>query len=187
MANVEVKKEPAQPEQARLARRMSPLRSMFSLSPSDLFSAGPFELMRQFTDEMDRAFENFGLQGWGRGRAETVSWTPTIEVFERDKNLIVHAELPGLNKDDVKVEVTEAGLVIKGERKREDEEKGKGYYRSERSYGHFYRLIPLPADADIDQIKAHFNNGILEVSVPVPQSHEKRREIPIEVAATGQS
>lgn len=167
-------------QQAGLERRGSFLPSLFSLSPRDFFNTNPFELMRRFTDEMDRAFENFGLtRNWGYGGGESAFWSPAVEVFERDNNLVVHAELPGLSKDDVKVEMTDDGLVIQGERKREHEEKGEGFYRSERSYGQFYRLIPLPEGANADQATAQFENGILEVSVPVPESQRRRRTIPI--------
>lgn len=163
-----------------LERRGSFFPSLFSLSPRDFFNTSPFELMRRFTEEMDRAFEGWGLaHNWGFSSEGTV-WSPVVEVFERDNNLVVRAELPGLNKDDVKVEMTDNGLVIQGERKREHEEKGEGFYRSERSYGHFYRLIPLPEGANADQARAQFENGILEVSVPIPESQRRRRAIPIE-------
>jgi HSP20 family protein len=142
--------------------------------------------MRRFTEDMDRLFWGWGQttpSAWG---AET-GWSPAIEVFERDNNLMVHADLPGCNKDDIKVELTDDGLIIQGERKREHEEKKEGYYRSERSYGNFYRLIPLPSEVKEDQIKANFNNGILEVTVPIPESARKRREIPIDMTAGEQT
>ncbi|HXG91555.1 MAG TPA: Hsp20/alpha crystallin family protein [Blastocatellia bacterium] len=168
-----------------LAPRGSYFPSLFSLSPRDFFTASPFELMRRFTDEMDRAFESFGLmRGFGSGEMDV--WTPAIEVFERDGNFVVRAELPGLNKEDVKVEMTDDGLIIQGERKREHEEKGESFYRSERSYGRFYRLVPLPEDANAEQVRASFNNGVLEVSMPVPERKTNRREIPIETGG-GQS
>jgi HSP20 family protein len=114
------------------------------------------------------------------GNRELGSWAPLVEVRERDGNLVVNAELPGLDKEDVKVEVTNEGLVIQGERKREREEERGGIHRSERSYGAFYRLIPLPEGANIEQAKAKFNNGVLQVQVPIPKSQEKTRQIPIE-------
>src|SRR5690242_4140588 len=85
----------------------------------------PFSLMRRLSDEMDRAFAtSFGLPTGGRsGFGEEVTWAPPVEVYERDNNLVVTAELPGMNKDDVKVEVTNEGLIIQGERRREHEEK----------------------------------------------------------------
>lgn len=87
---------------------------------------------------------------------------------------------PDLPRTTFKIEATAEGLVIQGERKRQHEEKREGHYRSERSYGQFCRVIPLPEGANLEQAKASFNNGILEVSVPVPQAEPKRREIPIE-------
>lgn len=164
-----------------LARRDTWTPSIFSLSPRDFFNSNPFELMRRFSEEMDRAFENFGLargkNDYGAGRSSL--WSPAVEVFERDNNLVVRAELPGLNKEDVQLEMTDDRLVIQGERKREHEEQGEGWYRSERSYGQFYRVIPLPEGASADQTEAQFENGVLEVSIPVPESQNRRRTIPI--------
>ena len=168
--------------QGGLSRRGSWAPSLFSLSPREFFSASPFELMRRFSEEMDRMFEGFGFsRGQGFGGGEPGMWSPAVEAFERDNNLVVRADLPGLNKDDVKVEMTDDGLVIQGERKRESEEKGEGWYRSERSYGQFYRLIPLPEGVNAEQAKASFDNGVLEVSAPIPESHRRRRSIPIEI------
>ncbi len=145
----------------------------------------PFSLMRRLSDEMDRAFAtSFGLPIAGplAGRTgfEEMEWIPAVEVKERDNNLVVVAELPGLRKEDVKVEVTHEGLVIQGDRKREQEEKRRGFYRSERSYGQFYRLVPLPEAIEADKAKAQFKDGVLEVEFPLPESMQrKRREIPI--------
>ena len=137
----------------------------------------PFALMRRFTDEMDRVFE--GIGGRRAGREEMALWSPAVEVREHNGKLEVVADLPGTNENDVKVEVTDEGLVIRGERKREQEEKREGYYRSERSYGQFYRLIPLPENAHLDQAHAEFRNGELHVSIPVPERQRRVREVPI--------
>jgi HSP20 family protein len=168
-----------------LARRGGGSASLFSLDPRDLLTATPFELMRRFSEEMDRMFEDFGLsaQGTGRGQAgggsDVATWTPAIEVFQRENDLVVRAELPGVDNGDVRVIVTDDGLIIEGERREQNEERGEGFYRSERVYGRFYRVIPLPEDVDTDQVRAQFNNGVLEITVPVPQRQERRREIPI--------
>jgi HSP20 family protein len=159
-----------------LARRGSFMPSLFSLGPGGVFSLSPFELMRRFTDEMDRAFEDFGL---ARGARETGIWSPPVEVFERDNNLVVRAELPGLSENDVKIELTDDGLIIQGERKSEHEERREGFYRSEISYGNFYRMIPLPEEADVDQAQAQMNNGVLEVVIPMAEARRRRRSIPI--------
>ncbi len=142
----------------------------------------PFSLMRRLSEEMDRAFaSSLGLPAWGRSFAdEHGTWMPAVEVFERDNNLVVQAELPGMNKEDVKVEVTDEGLAIRGERRREHEEKREGYYRSERSYGRFYRVVPLPEGVDAEKSRAQFKDGVLQVEVPLPPSAQrKHREIPI--------
>jgi HSP20 family protein len=129
--------------------------------------------MKRFTEEMDRAFGGFTAP------TEAELWAPTLEVKRTNGNLIVTAELPGLNKDEIKVEVIEEALVIEGERKREKEEKGEEFYRSERYYGKFYRSIPLPKGAKTDAVKAELNNGVLEVTIPVPELKPATRQIPI--------
>jgi HSP20 family protein len=146
----------------------------FSWNPSEFFS-NPFSLMRRFSEEMDRSFGRFFTRGEGEG-----FWAPAIEVTESGGQLKVHADLPGLKPEDVRVEVADDQLIIQGERKYDHEEKKKGWYRSERSYGQFYRAIPLPEGANTEQAKAQFNNGVLEISLPVPEQKSNRREIPIE-------
>lgn len=152
--------------------------SLFSLTPRDFFTASPFELMRRFTDDMVRLFEGTS-PGWSTTSVMTL-WSPPIEVSEKDGQIKVCAELPGLSKDHVKVEFTQEGLTISGERKREQEDRREGIYRSERSYGSFMRTIPIPDEAQFEKAKATFENGILTVSVPVPEIKCRRREIPIE-------
>ncbi len=173
MAEVDVKKQSHEQQRGGELQRRGAYPSLFALRPGDLLRTNPFALMRQFTEEMDRLFE-----GRSAGR-ETSLWTPTVEVAEHEGKLEVIADLPGINENDVKVEVTDEGLVIQGQRKREREEKGERYYRSERSYGQFYRLIPLPENANLDQARAEFHNGELRVSIPVPERKPSAREIPI--------
>ncbi len=155
--------------------------SLFASNPVELFNTSPFSLMRRFTEEMDRIFEEYGGR---RGGGALAHWSPAVEVTEHDGKLEVVADLPGIKEDDVKVEVTDEGLVIRGERKQEHEEQRDGYHRSERSYGQFYRLIPLPETANLDQARAEFRNGELRVSLPVPERQNKSREIPIQTSAT---
>jgi len=149
----------------------------FWSSPTDLFTMNPFSLMRRLTEDMDRMFSGGGQRsGFG-------NWSPAVEVRESDGALTVCAELPGLSKDDVKVEINNNTLIIEGERKREWNEEKEGIHRSERSYGSFYRAVALPEGAQMDQAKAEFNNGVLEIKVPIPQEESKRRQIPIESGA----
>src|SRR6266851_5429476 len=139
--------------------------SFFRTNPAELFSLNPFTLMRRLTEDMDRMFSGYGRGSGNSG--EIGVWAPPVEV-------------PGLNKEDVKVEVTEDAVVIQGERKRESEEERQGIHRSERYYGAFYREIPLPQGAKADQAKAQFNNGLLEVTVPIPEAQRRTLQIPIE-------
>jgi HSP20 family protein len=133
------------------------------------------------TEEMDRVFGQF--QGGGMGQRSGLF--PAVEVSERNGQIQVHADLPGIKPEDVKVEITDDALVIRGERKSEHEQRSGGAYRSERHYGEFYREIALPEGVNAEQAKAQFRNGVLEISVPVPQQANRRREIPISAGESG--
>jgi len=146
--------------------------------PRDIFSLSPFTMMRRLSEEMDRAFA--GTFGLSRDYGRAGIWSPVVEVREQNGNLEIDAELPGMKKEDVKVECTDEGIVIEGERKQEHEETEGGFRRSERSYGHFYRMIPLPQGAKPEQAKAEFKDGVLQVRVPIPESKPQRRQIQIE-------
>jgi HSP20 family protein len=106
-------------------------------------------------------------------------WAPQVEIFERGNNLVVRADLPGLSRDDVNVEVDDDALVIRGERRNDLEEEQEGYYRTERSYGSFYRAIPLPDGVDANQANASFKEGVLEVTFPKPQQQSRAKKIDV--------
>ncbi len=197
MADVDIKKNTPQSgleqNQQRLEQQQGSSRGVsrrsgydpFSLSliPSELFSnpfsMSPFSLMRRMTEEMDRVF------GSGRGASSgATSWMPAIEVKQREGNLEVCADLPGMNKDDVKVEITGDEIIMQGEHKFEHEEGKREAYRSERRYGQFYRAIPLPEGANGDQAKAQFKDGVLQITVPVSEPKSNRRQIPVEATSS---
>jgi HSP20 family protein len=156
------------------------------------FSASPFALMRRMAEDMDRMFESFGF-GRGRpgprrwsdlperfGESELSVWAPEIEVFEREGQFIIRADLPGLKKEDVHLDVTENALTIEGERRQEQEEQREGFYRTERSYGRFSRTVLLPEGVNTDKVTAQFKDGVLEVKVPAPErQRQQRRRIEI--------
>lgn len=96
------------------------------------------------------------------------TWAPSTDIYEQDGSLIVKAELPGLKKEDIEVSLDRGSLVIRGERKAEHEVKEERFFRMERTYGSFYRRIPLPSDVKADQIKASYTHGVLEVRIPLP-------------------
>jgi HSP20 family protein len=147
------------------------------LAPGDFFRVTPFSLMRRMTEEIDRVLHEYALGGGNGGK---LVWAPAIEIVERDGNLEVRAELPGLHPSDVKVEVTDEAIILQGERKVERDETKGGVHLTERHYGNFYRSIPLPEGADSEKARARFENGVLELTVPIRQQQKKSREIPIE-------
>lgn len=107
-------------------------------------------------------------------------WTPVVDVEETNGNIEVKAEIPGVKKDDIKVAVRNNMLEIAGERKHEEEKRDKAYHHIERSYGSFRRIIGLPADVDENKVKATYNDGLLQVTMPRPES-AKRKQIDVEV------
>ena len=153
-------------------------RKETSLAPSRL-SRDPFTLLRQMTSELDRVFDepawpSFGFPTSAIAVPNVVGWAPEIDVFEKDGRFVTRVDLPGMKKEDVKVEVTDGHLAISGERKRESEETKDNVYRSEREYGGFYRAVPLPDGVKLEDVKAAFSDGVLEVSVPLPAKAEAK-------------
>jgi HSP20 family protein len=143
----------------------------------------PFGLMRRFTDDIDRMFEGSGFPSfyrfspWGWGSESRFS--PDVEMLERDGKLLIRADLPGLDKDDVTVDVSEHAVTIEGERKCEHEATEEGVYTCERTYGHFRREIPLPEGVKTDTAKANFKNGTLEITFDASDTAKNRRRLQI--------
>jgi HSP20 family protein len=187
MARAKQSPESNRPQQGeRAGERQGGLAHRQSYYPS-AWRSSPFAMMNRFADEMDRIFEDFGFGrdwlaprfGRGWGEMSQAAWSPQIEAFEHGGQFIVSADLPGLTKDDVKVEINDDALTIQGERKRESEEKREGFHRSERSYGSFLRSIPLPEGVKADEAKAKFRDGVLEITMPALHRSESGRSIEI--------
>lgn len=124
----------------------------------------PFDEMMTLRESMDRLFEDFFTR---RPRAAApLVWQPAVEIFETENEVVVKAELPGIDPKNVRVTITPEGLTIKGEAKIEQEEKGRNYYRRELRYGTFQRTVPLPTEVKSEETKATFRHGVLEVKVP---------------------
>jgi HSP20 family protein len=157
----------------------------------------PIMFMKRFFEDMDRLFEDFGqrpgtpsLVGRGREflRREVglipADWSPQVDVSERDGLFVVRADLPGLSKDDIEVEVKGDHLTIRGERKQHKEEDRDGGHYTECSYGRFFRAIPLGEGVDADKATANFQNGVLEVTMPAPpQTASRARRVEIKQGA----
>jgi HSP20 family protein len=154
----------------------------------------PWELMGRMSEELTQLFDSIGGAGTAATRGQTgvssgrsrgtgsetataapVLLIPNIEVLQRPGALVVRADLPGLDADEIDVSVENGMLVISGERTQEQQEESDGFVRSEVMYGAFYRAIPLPDGADENNIVAAVSNGVLEVVVPVSDQETNRR------------
>lgn len=152
----------------------------------------PFSFMRRFAEDMERMFENFDdfrLPGFfGKeffpfdSEMKAVEWIPQLEVVQRNGQLIVRCDLPGMKKDDVKVEMKDEILTISGERNEEKKEERAGYYRTERSYGSFYRQVPLPAGVKPNTAEATFRDGVLEIKMLAAEKETGARKLEIKDA-----
>jgi HSP20 family protein len=133
-----------------------------------------FGLMGRFADEMDRMFEGLGFP---RGERR---FSPEIDMFERNGKLVITADLPGMAKDDVKVDITDDYVILEGERKYAHEENEEGVYRSESGYGQFRRQILLPEGVKADTATASFKDGVLEITMEAAPGSKNRRRIQIQ-------
>ena len=158
---------------------------MFSMDPFEMLRMSPFSLMRRFTEEMDQYFAQLGMDRGGQGTAAGSGlFVPPVEVVERDGTLTVRADLPGMTKDDIRVDMTENILTIAGERRAERKEKQDGVVHSERRYGMFRRQIALPEGVNAEQATANFKDGVLEVKMPALQRQARGRQIDIQSGAS---
>ena len=141
---------------------------------------------RGFQREMNRLFDDFlndvplALRPGERGLAAG-GFNPRVDVSETDKEVRVSAEMPGMDEKDITVEMDDAAITIRGEKKEEKEEKGKNWYTREQSYGAFHRIVPLPTSVDGEKANAKFKNGVLTITVPKREEEQaKRKAIKIE-------
>jgi HSP20 family protein len=148
----------------------------------------PFSMMRQLSREMDRLMDSFFERGFGSLWRESEGaqeedwqgrtlWSPQIDVQQRNDSVIVRADLPGVSKENVQVEVEGEALIISGQRREERDEGSddQGYRLLERSYGSFYRSVPLPQGVDPDRIEAGMRDGVLTVTLPLAENARPRR------------
>jgi HSP20 family protein len=151
------------------------------------WTATPFRMLERLADEIDGVFDDFGVgRSWFPSRlrhgprpgaqsgASASVWVPAIDIHQQNHEFVVRADLPGLKKDDVCIDITDQDITLSGERRQEQETKHEGVYRSERSYGSFRRTIPLPEGAIADQATATFKDGVLEIKMPAPPEQVTR-------------
>ncbi len=141
------------------------------------FVWNPFRELARIEQELNKVFNEL-VPAVGREVAEPQVWTPRVDVYEKDNKIIIEAEIPGAKKEDIEVKIKDNAVVIKGEVKREEEKKEGNFYRSERFYGVFERVIPLPAEVKAEEAKASFENGILKLEIPKATAE---KEVKVEV------
>jgi len=126
----------------------------------------PFDELATIRDAMNRVFdETFARRGVG-GLLPGRGWQPSVDMYETESDLVVRADLPGVDQKDVEVTLTDTAMTIKGESKYEREVEDKNVYRRERAYGTFARTLPITTKVKADQARASFKNGVLEVVIP---------------------
>ena len=140
-------------------QRWNPRYGMSALRPTSVM------------EDMERRMEDIFGRAWmpiyrRMPQVEEDEWMPAIDVYERGDMFVVKAELPGISEDAIDVSVAEGDLMIRGEKRIETEIKEEDYYRCERTYGSFFRSVPLPANVDAEKVEASFENGVLEVTIP---------------------
>lgn len=126
----------------------------------------PFDEMLSMQREFDRLLRRFGAGGGVDESLSSVAWMPRIDVKTEGDDMVVYAELPGIDRDDIDVSVTGETLTIRGDRKAESEQEGEGWLIRERSYGTFERSLTLPEGVDADAIQADYSDGVLELHIP---------------------
>lgn len=147
--------------------------------PGALLPWTPLRELEDVQNVISNALEDF-FQGGRDVQAISRAWLPAVDIEERDKDYVFSLEVPGMERDQVRVELQNGTIMISGERKEEKDEKRKNYLRHEQSYGAFRRSFSLPADAASEGLKATYKNGILKIMVPRSEK-AKAKTVPINV------
>lgn len=133
----------------------------------DLFGRG---------NRMNRIFDDFFFPTQGSDETMSVwNWKPLVDIYDNDENIVITAELPGTNKEDIQVDVKDRVLTLKGERISENEVKEDSYHRRERAYGKFERAFTLPVEIDPEKIQADFKDGVLKINIPKPKEQKPKQ------------
>jgi len=139
----------------------------------------PFDEMREFQKRMNKAFEAF----FQRPRMKSLSIgvrSPLSDVIDKGDHFVVRVDLPGVEKEDIILNTSDRSVEVRAEKKHEVKVQKKGYYRHERSYGGFYRVIPLPSYIDPDSAKASYKNGVLEIKVKKSKTKKVSKKVRVE-------
>ena len=136
----------------------------------------PMNEMFSFRRPLSRVFDDFFLP---RTNTEdgtlTWGWNPVVDIYDNEDNFVIKAELPGVSKKDIEIDIKDRVLTLKGERSADNEVKEDNYYRRERTYGRFEKSFTLPANVDPDKIKADYSDGVLKIEVPKPEDQKPKQ------------
>ncbi len=136
----------------------------------------PWREMSTLQNHINSLFnEPFFRSDRGDDELRLGAWHPVVDMFENDDKILIKAELPGVDKKDISVDVKDRVLTLSGERNYDHEVKEENYYRRERAYGKFKRAFNLPAEVDPDKIKADFKDGVLKIELPKPEAQKPKR------------
>ena len=141
----------------------------------NLIKLNPWREREMFQDHFNSIFEGNLFPALFEGGTETAHWRPAVDIYDKDDRLVLRAELPGVDKEDIELDLKERVLTLKGERKNEMEVKKENYFRKEISYGSFQRAFTLPEGVNQDAIKADFKDGILTVEIPKAEEEKPKR------------
>lgn len=141
-----------------------------------------YDIEQWFEETWKKPFSMFGRSVWPElGVDELYEVSPNVDLFQQGNEIVLNVDLPGVKKDDMKIDLSENILTLTGEKKRKEEINKEDYYRYERLFGSFVRRFELPGNLDTDKIKAHFEDGVLEIRIPMMKESEKaHRKISIE-------
>jgi HSP20 family protein len=146
------------------------------LKMMDLIRWNPLKEMVSLRERLNRLFDDSLFPtDWSKEDAAMGIWSPAVDLFEKNDHLVIKAELPGIEKKDISVDMKDGVLTLKGERKHENEVQDGNFYRREMSYGKFQRSFRLPGDVDPEKITAQFENGLLTIEVPKPEQHKPKQ------------
>jgi len=140
----------------------------------------PFREFRPFYKDVDRLANEFGLSAQSAERTDDASMSPKVDIYETENSYVLNAELPGLKKEDIKIDLNDNTLTLKGEKKFEEKVEKENYVRVERSYGNFTRSFVLSDNVNADNITASYKDGVLEVTLP-KKEEAKPKEIKVEI------
>ena len=126
----------------------------------------PFRDLNVLQDRMNRLFEDAGRNWRGDEPAATTTWSPAVDIFETEGEIVVKAELPGMDRKDITLNLEKNVLTLRGERRFQKETKEDNYHRIERSYGAFSRAFSIPATVDEERINAEYKDGVLKIVLP---------------------